>query len=247
MIKNFNTQNQLSQNEEREFQTWIDNQTRFVLEHRGLKHELFDSLDQYTQNPEFLKITARQLYNIVLGFPFHIAGAIASSRDEDLLELLVRNLYTEIGGESDKHKRHLDVFRDYLLSVRAGIVPPQSPELWMETIDLENQASSMYRSPDMGTKLGSLFAFETMSSPMVTYWHNSLSKLCGLKSKDYKFFTIHQDVEKDHADDIARCCSKYFQDQIFQVRFKASSNITMENLEKLWDKMEETGKDTRAN
>jgi pyrroloquinoline quinone (PQQ) biosynthesis protein C len=217
------------------FNDWISIKEQKVLSHRGLSHNLFNSLNELCQDKKFLQISSRQIYHIVLGFPFHIAGAIYSTKDEDLLEILVRNLYIEVGG--DKGRRHIDIYRSFLNALMVSIDPPNSPELWEESANLSLQSSQLYSNRNMGTKLGALFAFETMSSPMVAYWDQALRKVSWLTPQDYQFFTIHIDIELSHAQDIAKCCSKYWENPIFQQQFDESIEIVMTCLEHLWDRI----------
>ncbi len=222
-----------------EFKDWIEIRNNFVLNHKGLKHPLFEKLENYVIDEHFLQIAFSQLYHLVLGFPFHISGAISTSRDEDILNILVRNLFLEVGGE--KGELHINLYRRLLRAVGLSVAETPLELLWQESIDLEYNCDSLYRNTDMGTKLGALFAFETMSSPMVAEWDKALKKVPYLKPEDYLFFTIHIDIEVDHANDIALITEKYWKDNYFQNSFDLSSSIIMKGLEKFWDRLQEVG------
>lgn len=222
------------------FINWVSDQEKKVLTHQGLSHSFFANLDVYCEDEQFLKLIIRQIYHLVLAFPFHIAGAISTTRDEDVLDILSRNLYSEVGG--DCGERHIDIYRRLLKALKEKTKRPTSNDLWKETIDLERLCEKTYLSKDMGTKLGALFAFETMSSPMVTHWHNSLKKLSKFDSFDYMFFSIHIDIEADHAKDIANCCKNYWNNQTFRHGFNKSSQEIMNQLQIFWDKAEKCAK-----
>lgn len=221
------------------FTEWIAVQHEFVTSHRGLRHPFFDQLPRYVQQREFLRSAFKQMYHLVLGFPFHIAGAIATSRDEDILNILVRNLYLEVGG--DKGDLHINLFRRLLKAVDLPVDRPAPEDLWLEIKALERSCDNLYRNLNMGTKLGALYAFETMSSPMVMKWDQALSRLNWITKDTYEFFTIHIDIELDHAYDIANITCKYWQSRSFQQDFINSSALIMEGLEKFWDRLQFVG------
>jgi pyrroloquinoline quinone (PQQ) biosynthesis protein C len=221
------------------FEKWLEQRTAAVLQHRGLGHSVFDSLPRYCHSKVFLQAVLRQIYHVVLGFPFHIAGAIATTRDENLLDVLSRNLYSEIGG--DKGERHIDIYRRMLRALNLSEEPPQITELWTETIELESLCSESYSNRNIGVKLGALFAFELMSSPMVCHWDRALKEINWLTPYDYSFFTIHIDIEASHAVDIANSCLRYWNDAAFQNAFDQSSEEVMYRLELFWNKVEECG------
>jgi pyrroloquinoline quinone (PQQ) biosynthesis protein C len=222
-----------------EFTNWLNERNSFVLNHKGLKHPLFENLDNYVREKEFLHTAFDQIYHLVLGFPFHISGAIATSRDEDMLNVLVRNLYLEVGG--DNGELHINLYRRLLRSVGCTTEKPSKDKLWKEAIELERNCDTLYRDADMGTKLGALYAFETMSSPMVAEWDRSLKKVTYLSADDYLFFTIHIDIEVDHANDIALITKKYWQNSEFERNFDRASSIIMVGLEQFWDRLKKVG------
>ncbi|MFN0012157.1 MAG: iron-containing redox enzyme family protein [Phycisphaerales bacterium] len=186
----------------------------------------------------FLQASFRQIYHIVLGFPFHIAGAIATSRDEQLLRILVHNLYAEVGEAGGE--AHITIYRRLLHAVGESAHRPCAEELWDETVALESTCARLYRSSDVGVKLGSLYAFELMSAPMVEKWDRAMRSSTSLAPRDFEFFTIHIDIEKDHVDDIARCAAHHWATAGFAASFVSSSQEVMLALEKFWDRVAET-------
>lgn len=220
----------------KEFQRWVAQRKDFVLNHRGLCHPFFDVLPSYCQNKVFLQIAFRQIFHVVLGFPFHIAGAIASSRDETLLRILIHNLYTEVGG--GKGDAHISIYRKLLRAVNVSTDRPTTDELWNEALHLDFECSYLYRKENSGLKLGSLFAFECMSSPMVARWTEALRHNSGLKEDDFEFFSIHIEIEVEHVEDIIECCRVYYSDSTFTTDFVSASTRIMKALEAFWDKMD---------
>lgn len=221
------------------FDEWVVTQRGLILRHRGLDHPFFDLLEEYCADRDFLRVAFRQIYHLVLSFPFHIAGAISTCRDEALLRALVHNLYTEVG-EADG-EAHITIYRRLLTAVGMGSAPPTFDELWPETVSLEAACGHYYRSPDLGLKLGSLYAFECMSSPMVSRWAQALRRATDLTEQDIEFFVIHIDIEVEHVDDIAGCTSRYADDPRFRSAFQAGAMQIMMGLEAFWDRMNALG------
>lgn len=221
------------------FEEWMGGHRGYILEHRGLAHSLFKRLHVYCTDKRFLQIVFKELYHIVLGFPFHIAGAISTTRDEDLLDILSRNLYAEVGG--DDGERHIEIYKRLLIASGVSDARPITKKLWRETVRLESTCARLYGSSNMGTKLGALHAFEFMSSPMVACWDKALRGVTWLSPRDYAFFTIHIDIEAHHAADITNCCSKYWHDPNFKETFRRSTQEVMGCLERFWDRVEGCG------
>jgi pyrroloquinoline quinone (PQQ) biosynthesis protein C len=221
------------------FEEWVGAERAHVLGHRGLAHSLFGGLRGYCRDRRFPRAVFREIYHVVLGFPFHIAGAISTTRDEDLLDALARNLYAEVGGHGGE--RHIEIYKRLLRACGVSVARPDPGDLWAETISLEATCAQLYRSENMGAKLGALFAFELMSSPMVARWDKVLRDVDWLTAHDYEFFTIHIDIESHHADDITNCCSKYWLDPSFRETFDAAAEEVMLRLEKFWDRAEAFG------
>lgn len=215
---------------------WLSEERRFVLTHRGLAHPFFERLSASSRSMEFLQRAARQIYHVVLGFPFHIAGAIGSCRDERVLRALVLNLYAEVGGSEGE--AHINLYRKFLRGVQASVDRPEPDELWAETVELERTCGQLYRSENMGTKLGSLFAFELMSSPMVSKWDSALRQSSLLQPPEFEFFTIHIEIEADHVEDILHCCSPYVSVPSFRPLFHLASEAVMCSLERFWDRLD---------
>ncbi|WP_167508246.1 iron-containing redox enzyme family protein [Pseudoalteromonas peptidolytica] len=176
---------------------------------------------------------AVQLYHVVLGFPFHIAGAIATSRDEKLLSILVNNLYSEIG--ENVGKDHISIYREFLYYLQLDCSRPEPNRLWKETIELEQSCKDNYSNHDMGVKLGALFAFESMSSRMVEKWHNALT-VNGYPNNAFRFFTIHIDIEKEHAADILDVCAHYYKKPNFLDMYECGLSDVNSKLVNFWEK-----------
>lgn len=231
--------------EHNDFQQWIARRKNFVLRHKGSCHPFFDALPTYCRNKGFLQIAFRQIFHVVLGFPFHIAGAIASSRDEMLLKTLIHNLYAEVGGADGD--AHISIYRKLLRAVGVSTDRPTSDELWNEALHLELECSYLYRHENSGFKLGSLFAFECMSSPMVARWTEALRHNSDLKEDDFEFFSIHIEIEAEHIDDISECCRAYYSDSTFTADFDSGSTRIMKALEAFWGKMDSEARRLQAN
>ena len=218
-----------------EFEKWAQKKVLEVHNGSALENDCLRSLDVYCANQLWVKELAVQLYHIVLGFPFHIAGAVASARDENLLTILVRNLYAEIG--SDKGNDHISVYREFLKYLQTDTARPNKEVLWSETLHLDECCEQYYAYKNMGLKLGSLFAFECMSSPMVEKWHNALG--CnGYPSSAFRFFTIHIDIEKEHVDDILQVCGDYWGKDSFNDDFDRGQHVVVDSLTKFWKRSE---------
>ncbi|MFO1044245.1 MAG: iron-containing redox enzyme family protein [Planctomycetaceae bacterium] len=219
---------------------WICAQKSQIIRHRGLEHPLFDELPTLCREPRFIAIAMGQLYHLVLGFPFHIAGAISTTRDENVLAVLARNLYAEVGGADGE--AHIDLFRRILRATGVSIDRPHPKLLWPETVALESSCSQYYRHPNLGLKLGSLFAFEAMSSPMVSHWVKGLRNSSNLKEWEIEFFVVHVDIEKEHVEDIQECAAMSAGDEDFRGWFEIGAVEIMSSLERLWDRMLREGR-----
>ena len=215
---------------------WLEEEENRLLASRALMHPLlYYYLNDFCLDKKWLAASMRQMYHVVLGFPFSIAAAISTTTDEDILRVLVLNLYTEVGGFEGE--AHISMFRRILLALGENVDPPSETELWYETYFLERSCRECYSSYDMGIKLGSLFAFEAISSPMVSYWSEAFARTGKYTPPDYKFFTIHVDIEKDHVASLKRCISNYDKSDFFKASFLRGVRRIENSLSSWWDRL----------
>ena len=220
---------------------WLKEEENRLLASRALMHPLLnDYLNDFCLDKKWLATSMRQMYHVVLGFPFSIAAAISTTTDEDILRVLVLNLCTEVGGFEGE--AHISLFRRILLALGESVDRPSEPELWDETYFLERSCRECYSSYDMGIKLGSLFAFEAISSPMVSYWSEAFARTGQYNPSDYQFFTLHIDIEKDHVASLKYCISNYDKSACFRSSFLKGVRRIENSLSSWWDRLVLEGK-----
>jgi pyrroloquinoline quinone (PQQ) biosynthesis protein C len=215
---------------------WLEQEEQRLLNSRALSHPLFiKHLNDLCLDRQWLAACMRQMYHVVLGFPFSIAAAISTTTDEDVLRVLVLNLHAEVGGFGDE--AHISIFRQVLIALGESVDRLSETELWDETYFLERSCRESYSNNDMGIKLGSLFAFEAISSPMVSHWSNAFASTGQYKPSEYRFFTIHIDVEKDHVESLKYCIAKYSRSDHFKASFFRGVRRIEHGLSLWWDRL----------
>lgn len=221
---------------------WLEDEEDRLLASRALMHPLLNYyLNDFCLDKKWLAASMRQMYHVVLGFPFSIAAAISTTTDEDILRVLVLNLYAEVGGFQGE--AHISIFRRILLALGESVDRLSETELWDETYFLERSCRECYSSYDMGIKLGSLFAFEAISSPMVSYWSEAFARAGHYNPSDYEFFTLHIDIEKDHVASLKHCIGNYDNSDYFKASFLRGVRRIESSLSLWWDRFVLESKD----
>lgn len=193
------------------------------------------NLERMIGSVDHLRAFVTEIYFIVQNFPFHIAASIANCRDEQFFLLMADNLYVETGAGFGKH--HIAVYRDLLKALDLDVLRLKDDEVWQSTRRLECTCGRLYASWDMGEKLGALYAFETMSGPMVTYWDKALRNTGVVAEPAFRFFTMHKDIEIRHSHELEPLIERYAASANFRKRFGHSALEVMASLESWWDDM----------
>ena len=214
---------------------WLAGQKRAIHRHRGLAHPFLMHLESRIGSIGDLRAFVREIYFMVQNFPFHIAGSIAHCRDEQFFLVMADNLYVETGAGSGKH--HIELYRDLLRALDLGTGRLREDEVWESTRKLERTCGRLYASWNMAEKLGGLYAFETMSATMVSYWEEALRTTGTIDGQAFRFFTLHKDIEIRHSNDLEPIIRDYATSAIFRKRFERSALEVMTSLEAWWDDM----------
>jgi pyrroloquinoline quinone (PQQ) biosynthesis protein C len=216
-------------------EVWLAEQEEAILTDIALRHPFLQTLSGVLTSKEVARPLIREMYFVVQNFPYYIAASIGTCRDEEFFLVMADNLFVETGERSGVH--HIEIFRDLLraLNLREGRL--QGNEVWKSTRRLDQVCARNYASWDMGKKLGSLYAFETMSGPMVSYWDDALRINGFLEQRAYRFFTIHREIEIRHSKDIEPLILKYAGDPIFRRTFEVTQKAVMFALSSWWNDM----------
>jgi len=143
-----------------------------------------------------------EFYFFIYRLPYYMAGLIARSLDDSVLEAMSRILAEEMGYNLDKpgtHERpHLQLYREFLASLGVGQDQLLRYEPAPATKRLDSEIMRLYTQEPTAMALGALFALETVSDDMVSRLHS------GLQRRHYagvslKYFELHMLLEKYHA------------------------------------------------
>jgi pyrroloquinoline-quinone synthase len=169
---------------------------KIVTSHLAVTHSVFDAIEKGLLSKEAIETFMCVHYPIVEPYSQYLVNILSFLNQKDKL-ILMKNINAEFGNGiiSNCHNKLYEKLLD-----KSGLYPIKTAEnhIYIETL------TNLSRNKE--TLLGALaisgIATENVTIPIFTKIYNGLINHYGYKEEDLTYFTVHINIDEEHADEV---------------------------------------------
>jgi pyrroloquinoline quinone (PQQ) biosynthesis protein C len=194
---------------------FLEDHRGFVLDHPGTRHPFLEAYSTGGLSAQQTRICFLEFYQFINKYPFYLSILGGRLEDMSALQEIIRINADEVA--AFRGKPHLQIYREFLnaLGVSDTEIDQYQPQL--PSLAINEHVRNAYLHSPVAEAVGALFGLETMASHMMYCLDQGL-RVSGYSDAVRFFFTIHVELEKNHAEESFEAAKPLFRGDELSVR-----------------------------